>query len=183
MSGLGVAFCNRNMGASFEQVERDSPTDPLAASGYDTYTPLQDHAMIRYRRIGRVIHLVTVLLLGALAGACDLLDGDDHSGAHRDSVLLVFRIEAAQPPDGGWAYWYVKEGVLFQRGAEGGLGPFGATVDCGSHAGIYAVVTADPSHMVLVIETVEDELEDSVVARKEVSGAGEHQMIVLTGCP
>lgn len=80
-------------------------------------------------------------------------------------------------------YWYVEDGVLYQRGSEGGLGPFGATVDCGTHAGIYASVSTSPGQMTLIIETVEDEPGEGMAARKSVTGSGEHQLIVIAHCP
>lgn len=120
------------------------------------------------------------------AQGCDLIGSDESRTHERDSVLLTFRVEADTPPNEGWIFWYVREDILYREGAGVSHGPFGATADCGSHAGIAArIVDAPeaPDRGALVIETVEENPAEAMVAREEFSGPGEHQLVVLVTCP
>jgi hypothetical protein len=119
-----------------------------------------------------------------LAG-CGLFDSDDPVPLP-DTVMMTFRIEATEVPNGGWGYWYVYERVLYRINAGDRFGPFGVRADCGTHAGIDARLTEAASaddRLTLVMEVVEAGSEEPSVSRQEFAGPGLHQAAVLVTCP
>lgn len=133
------------------------------------------------------LRLAPALLIGMVSvssGGCDFFN-DDEAPPLPSSVAISFRIEANRPPVGGWVYWYVDQGV-FHRKPGANHGPVGARADCGSHAGMAALVetgegTDEP--LTLVIETIVDDPDSAAVARETFSGDGEHVLAVLVTCP
>ena len=134
------------------------------------------HGMIRILRFS--ILLIPLFLVG-----CDLFSSDEPTAP--ETVMLSFRIEATSVPERGWVYWYVNDRTLRYLPGES-FGPIGVMADCGSHAGIAAVIgdgPGAPDSITLVIETIEDEGTEPSVARETFEGAGEHQLVVLITCP